>query len=581
MSFADFLAQKGLLDKNDPRSSSDTGEKADVEAVLLEKGFGKDEITRLRGEFLNIPTRAIGGSHVPHEILKYIPEDSASFYKFAPIGISDGVLEVGIVDADNIEAMDALQFISSKINMPFKVFLISQEDFEGILQDYSGLTGEVGKALTDLQKDFETQNGEEQKEEEVGPGGVEVQDLDAPLAKEGKTIVEDAPVTKMVAVILRHAIEGNASDIHIEHVGEKIRVRFRVDGTLQTSLLLPPSVHSAIVSRIKILASLKLDEKRKPQDGRFSTRIAERRVDLRVSTMPAYYGEKVVMRILDTGKGVISLSSLGMREEDLAMVQEAIHRPYGMILLTGPTGSGKSTSLYAMLNELDRDHDNVISLEDPVEYSIPGVTQSQVRPEIGYTFANGLRSILRQDPDIIMVGEIRDKETAQLAVQAALTGHLVFSTLHTNTATGAVTRLIDMGVDPYLIAPTLVLTIGQRLVSTLCTGAGKPIPVTPAIRMLIDKDLNDLPEEFRGKIEIPENVLEAQPAPGCSTGVKGRMAVFELMKVTPEIQEVVLKKPIESEIYKIARKQGMLTMREDAMMKAFSGKIPFVEVNKL
>lgn len=571
MSFTDFLSKKGLIAKDESSGVSNDN----TEAFLSKKGFGKDEISALKAEFLSIPMRSLGSVRISHDILKFIPEDSASFYRFVPIGFVDNVLEVGIVDPDNIEALDAIQFIASKIGVPFKIFLISQEDFENVLKDYSGLTSEVGKALTDIEEDASTKSYGEMD----AVSGLAIEDISAPA--QGKVIVEDAPVTKMVSVILRHAIEGNASDIHIEHVGDKVRVRFRVDGALQTSLLLPPSVHSSIVSRVKVLASLKLDERRKPQDGRFSTQIEGRKVDLRISTMPAYYGEKLVMRILDSGRGVLSLTSLGMREEDLATVKDIIHRPYGMVLITGPTGSGKSTSLYAMLNELDRDRDNIVSLEDPVEYSIHGISQSQVRPEIGYTFANGLRSILRQDPDIIMVGEIRDKETAQLAVQAALTGHLVFSTLHTNTATGVVSRLLDMGVDPYLIAPTLILAIGQRLVSTLYNSTGKQVPLTSAMRLLIEKDLADLPEEYQKDIVIPDHVFEPEPSVGCSTGVKGRMAAFELMRVTPEVQEAILKHPVESDIYKIVRQQGMLTMREDAIIKAFAGKIPFVEINKL
>jgi len=575
MSFLDFLADKGLIAKEEAgKFSEESLARNEAEKLLSEKGFDAEDIVRLKGEFLRIPTRSIGDVRVPQDILKFIPEDSATFYKFVPLGVSDGVLEVGIVDPDNIEAMDALQFISTKIGMPFKVFLVSRQDYENILKDYSGMTSEVSRALSTFEQEKEGRS--------AGLPDDDIQDLNAPVRDEkGKVIVEDAPVTKMVSVILRNAIEGGASDIHVEHMGEKVRVRFRLDGRLQTSILLPSEVHSSVVSRIKILAMLKIDEKRKPQDGRFSTRISDRKVDFRVSTMPSYYGEKVVMRILDTGKGVLSLTSLGMNEKDLAVVRGAIERPYGMILLTGPTGSGKSTTLYAMLNELDRDANNIVSLEDPVEYSIPGVTQTQVRPEIGFTFATGLRSILRQDPNIIMVGEIRDKETAQLAVQAALTGHLVFSTLHTNTAVGVVTRLMDMGVDPYLIAPTLILSIGQRLLSTLCKGGGKPVLLTQAMRMIIERNFADLPEEYRKEIAIPESVYEASPTTECSTGMRGRIAAFELLSVTPEIQESILKGEGETTVRDIARRNGMLTMREDALLKAFAGRIPFVEVNKL
>jgi type IV pilus assembly protein PilB len=574
MNFLQFLSQKGIITEEsisvvEKYISSGDGS---VDEALVKNGINPGDLLRLKGEFLSIPIKAADEFKVTGEILKYIPEDSARHYRFAPIGVEEGVLEIGIVDPENMESTDAVQFISSKIGMPFKLFLISEEDFKGILSSYTGLTGEVGQALTELGGDPASVTGLKNKgiaEAKAIPGDVK------------NTIVEDAPVTKMVAVILRHATEGNASDIHIENMGEKIRVRFRVDGTLYTSLLLPAAVHPAIVSRVKILASLKLDEKRKPQDGRFSARIDGRKIDFRVSTFPSYYGEKVVLRILDSEKGVLTLTSLGMKAEHLAAVKEAISRPYGMILLSGPTGSGKSTTLYAMLNEMNRDTDNVISLEDPVEYSMPGVSQSQVQPDIGYTFASGLRSILRQDPDVIMVGEIRDKETAQLAVQAALTGHLVLSTLHTNTSTGVVTRLIDMGVDPYLIAPTLLLAIGQRLVPKLCQKGKKEIPMTNPMKLIIEKELEDLPLEFRKSIKIPDHVYEAAPSSDCPSGTKGRMAVFELFNVDPDIQSVILKNPNELAIFKAAREKGMITLKEDALLKAFNGEIAYMEVNAL
>jgi type IV pilus assembly protein PilB len=573
MNFLNFLVKKGVIT---PESVSVVEEyvasgEGSVEKSLIKNGVKEEDLLHFKGEFLNIPVRELKSEHVPNEILKYIPEESARHYEFIPLAVSDGILEVGFVDPENLESTDALQFISSKIGMPFKIFLVSEADFKNVLESYAGITGEVGKALTELGGDETT---------DLSAKGVEIGSKENEN-KQGEPIVEDAPVTKMVAVILRHATEGNASDIHIENMGEKIRVRFRVDGTLYTSLLLPVAVHPAIVSRVKILASLKLDEKRKPQDGRFSARIDGRKIDFRVSTFPSYYGEKVVLRILDSEKGILTLTNLGMRDSDLELVREAIQRPYGMILLSGPTGSGKSTTLYAMLNELDRNTDNVISLEDPVEYSMPGVSQSQMQPEIGYTFAAGLRSVLRQDPDIIMVGEIRDKETAQLAVQAALTGHLVLSTLHTNTATGVITRLIDMGVDPYLIAPTLLLAIGQRLVAKMCPAGKKEIPVTPAMRLIAERNFEDLPEKYRKRITIPEKVYEATPCTGCPAGTKGRLAVFELFNIDQDVQEIILKNPNEVAIHKIAREKGMLNLKEDAMIKAFNGDIAFMEVNKL
>ncbi len=388
-------------------------------------------------------------------------------------------------------------------------------------------------------------------------------------------------MTKIVATILRYAVEGGASDIHIEPMPEKTQVRFRMDGDLHTSLELPAKVHQAVIARIKILSQMRIDEKRKPQDGRFSATVEGRRIDFRVSTFPTENGEKIVMRILDSAKSIATLETVGFSPADLASVRDILKAPYGIVLIAGPTGSGKSTTLFAMLSALDRETSNVVSIEDPVEYEIPGVSQSQVRPEIGYTFAAGLRSILRQDPNIIMVGEIRDKETAQLAIQAALTGHLVFSTIHTNTAAGVIPRLIDMGVDPYLIAPTLIAAIGQRLVRRLCPGAGQPVPVTEAIRGLLEKDFADLPEEVRKKLPPIDTVYRASPTADCPNGTRGRLAVFEFLKMDPELEHVVLTQPVEERVYAAARAKGMFTMREDAIMKAVAGEIPFEEINTL
>jgi len=517
----------------------------------------------------NIPGRTVTDEKISFEILKNIPEESAKHYKFVPIGLTDGVLQVGIVDPDNLIARDALQFIASRLNMPFKLFIISSEDFEKVLEQYKNLPGEVSQALSELDvTDVIKAEAELEKELSKKGGG-------------GENLIEEAPVTKIVAVIINHATEGRASDVHIEPTTGDIKVKFRVDGILYTSLFLPKSVHEAVVARVKILTNMKLDEKRKPQDGRFSARISGRKIDFRVSTLPTNFGEKVVMRILDPEKGLKNIKDLGLTDENLEMLRRAIKRPYGMILITGPTGSGKTTTLAGMLNELDREKFNVISLEDPVEYSIEGVNQSQIRPEIDYTFANGLRSILRQDPDVIMVGEIRDKETAQLAVQAALTGHLVLSTLHTNNAIGVIPRLIDMGVDPYLIAPTLILTVAQRLVRVLCEDAKNPDKVEDSIKALIEREFEGLPREKRDKIKVPETVYHAGRSQTCPSGTRGRIAAFEMIEIDKDIEKLILSNPSEQEIFKVARKKGMLTMKEDALLKAFAGVIPFEEVNTL
>lgn len=571
MSILETLAEKKIINKDDIETFKKEAESGDlsIEQVLINHGIAPEAILESKGGSLKIPTRSLQNIDISSKILEYIPQESAVHYQIAPIGVKDGVLEVGIVDPEDFEARDALNFISSRIGMPYKLFLISQTDLDKVLESYKGLTGEVTKALSELESELTQSNAAEKEKEKA-------QD-DSTATK----IVEDAPITKIVANILSYASEGNASDIHIEPMHNNVRIRFRVDGTLNTSLTLPSKVHSALVARIKILSQMRLDEKRRPQDGRFSAKIEGRKIDFRVSTFPTYYGEKVVMRILDQGKGLKKLNEMGLSEDNLKLIMDAIKRPFGLILISGPTGSGKSTTLYSMLNEVDRDHANVLSLEDPVEYSMDGVSQSQVQPEIDYTFATGLRTTLRQDPDIIMVGEIRDKETAQLAIQAALTGHLVFSTIHTNGALGVIPRLIDMGVDPYLIAPTLVLAMAQRLVRTLCPDGGKPIPVEGSIKMMIEKQFEDLPAEYKKKIPFGDFVYEVVPTKDCLNGTSGRTAVMEVMAMDKDIEKVILSNATESEIAKVARSKGMLSMKEDAIIKTFQRIIPFEDVNAL
>lgn len=588
MSVLDILLQKKLITKDDIREvRKQTGGGTPLDEALISHGVKPDDIIAARGEFLNIPVRSLEGASVPYDVLEYIPEESATHYRFVPLGIEDGVLEVGVVDPDNMEARDALNFLAAKKNIPYKIFLITLDDFQKVIEMYKGITGEVSKALDELETELSIDTSDAIKKEDLastqqGKGGGKTAGGKGKDEKGDETlIIEDAPVVKIVATIVRYAVEGEASDVHIEHMRDKIRVRFRVDGVLNTSLVLPPQVHSAVVARIKVLSNMRLDEKRKPQDGRFSARIDGRRIDFRVSTFPAYYGEKVEMRILDQAKGVRTLEQIGMSKEYLEMVRKAMDAPYGMILITGPTGSGKSTTLYSILSEMDRESYNVLSLEDPVEYQIEGVSQSQVRPEIGYDFSSGLRTTLRQDPDIIMVGEIRDKETAQLAVQAALTGHLVFSTLHTNNASGVIPRLIDMGVDPYLIAPTLLLAVAQRLVSALPPGGGEPVPVEGSIKAIIDHSFTDLSEEYKKDIPWSDTVMKIKPTPDAPKGTRGRLAVFEMFLMDKEIEEAILKDPTEAHIRTIARSKGMLSVKEDAIIKAFEKKIPFEEVNKL
>jgi type IV pilus assembly protein PilB len=465
--------------------------------------------------------------------------------------------------------------------MPYKTFLITKQDFDAVIDNYKNLSGEIGNALSEYDSGAKDTTAAGVSLEEATSSTEALLETSADTTTATGPLKEDAPVTKIVSTIIRYAIDGHSSDIHIEPTPTKTRVRFRMDGDLHTSLELPVKVHEAVVARIKILAKLRLDEKRKPQDGRFSATIENRRIDFRVSTFPTEFGEKVVMRILDQSDATATLETVGFSPEQLAQVRDMIKVPYGIVLIAGPTGSGKSTTLFTMLSEVDRETLNVVSLEDPVEYEIPGVAQSQVRPEIGYTFANGLRSILRQDPDVIMVGEIRDKETAVLAVQAALTGHLVFSTIHTNTAVGAIPRLIDMGVDPFLIAPTLVAVIGQRLVRRLCDGAGDPFPVDESMKALLERQFADLPEKYRKALPAFEHFYHAKPTAECPNGTRGRLGVFEILQMNKELEQVVLDNPVEEKIATAARAQGMLSMREDAILKALSAQIPFEEINTL
>lgn len=577
MTFTEELTRQGLITEKalgDAMRVADQKFEGNLELALIERGIPEQKILDIKSEFYNIPKRIPDPKMITASILKYIPEDSARHYHFVPIALENNALIVGITNPDDIQASDALQFIAQKNDVPFKVVVISEPSFQKILETYKGFANDevattddgVEKQMKDL-ADM-TLSEPANIQDKLKPG-------------EEEKIVEEAPIIKIVAVILNNAVEGNASDIHIENTGEKVKVRFRVDGVLHTSIFLPLQVFPGVVARIKILAKLRLDEKRKPQDGGFSAKIGNRKIDFRVSTLPAYYGEKVVLRILDSDRGVKKLDDLGLSESNIKMIREAIKRPYGLILITGPTGSGKSTTLYSILNELDREEENVVSLEDPVEYHIPDMNQSQVMPEIGYTFANGLRSILRQDPDIIMVGEIRDAETAQLAIQAALTGHLVFSTLHTNSAIGVVPRLIDMGVDPYLIAPTLVLAIAQRLVRTTYEKSRREAEDQASLHLMAEKQFADLPEEFKSKLPLSGKFTEAVPSPECPSGTRGRAVVMEMFENNKDMESLILKKPVDTEIYDLVRKKGFLTMKEDAILKCIDGKIPFQEIYNL
>lgn len=539
-----------------------------VVQVLSEAGvLSEEEAYRFRAEFLGIPFSNVGpDTVVAPELLHIIAEDAARRYQFVPLSREGSTLTVGMLVPENLTAQDALRFIARREGLHTQVTLITPTGFKAILQQYRPFQGEVSAALTELEEHL-----------------VEEKKAVPPESRRERRseLTEEAPVIKMVAVMLREGVEGNASDIHIEPGRKQMRVRFRVDGVLYTSLLLPMSVHPAVVSRVKILSNLKIDETRLAQDGRFRATIDERGIDFRVATLPTALGEKVAIRLLDPRMRLKELRDLGMRGKTLKETEEAITHPFGIVLITGPTGSGKSTTLYAILHQLNKETENIVTLEDPVEYYIEGINQSQINEEIGYTFASGLRHILRGDPNIIMVGEIRDADTAKLAVHAGLTGHLVFSTLHTNNAVGAIPRMIDLGVDTFLIPPTLLLVIAQRLVQKLCPDCKKSRELRPKEREFIEKALEHLPDEERETFP-PKEQWQLWEAPGCvqcrGRGLKGRIAVFECLRMTRRLADIIISEPSEGLLADEAKRQGMVSMLQDGLRKVLDGTIALQEL---
>jgi len=536
--------------------------------LFAKKIVNEEDINAIKAEIYNIPYfDKIELLEVSSDVLSMIPEDSARFYKIIPLALNGDVLDVGIVEPDNIKAREVLNFLSRQNKIKYNTYVINENSFKSFLKKYRDIKEEVGKALVDLEK-------------ELGAGD-ERFDFDAQENKlKADKFSEDAPIIKMVAVILRHAVDGGASDIHIEPEEKQMRVRFRMDGNLFSSLFLPIHTHAPIVARIKILSNLRIDETRIPQDGRFGAKIDNKSIDFRVSTFPTKLGEKVVIRVLDPTENLKSYEEIGLSKYNLVVLKESVSKPFGLILATGPTGSGKTTTLYTILRELNKPDVNVVTLEDPIEYFIPGVNQSQVRPEIGYDFSQGLRSVVRQDPDIIMVGEIRDEESASLATHAALTGHIVLSTLHTNNAIGSISRLIDMKVKPFLVPATLNIAVGQRLAHTLCPYCKQKVRPVKEVENEIIRQLNDLPEKIKSYFELPKEIFVYKPkgCPKCNMkGEKGRVGVFEVLKMTPELERIIIEDYSTANIAAETKKQGMITMRQDGLIKALEGIISVEE----
>jgi type IV pilus assembly protein PilB len=550
-------------------------------SLLLSEGHVSDEqMTKALAKANNIPYVNLTNARIDPKVLELLPQDIAEHYMAVPLGEMQQRLVIGMLDADNLQAVD---FLSNRVGRPVKVYAASESGIRRVLDQYEHALEHGITSLLDLPI------------EENLPS-VNLEKLDGKAQANTTAIIDDSPVSKALNAILQYAAKNRASDIHVESMEKEIKIRCRVDGVLREVMRLPKSVEPPLVSRIKIISNLKIDEHRIPQDGQFSIVVEGQSLDIRVAISPVVWGEQVVLRLLDKSGTSLRLEEMGYRGRALRMIRENIKRPHGMILTSGPTGSGKSTSLYALIQEIKSDDINIVTLEDPVEYKMPGVNQIQVNPGVGLTFATGLRSILRQDPDVVMVGEIRDKETANLAIQASLTGHLVFSTLHTNSAAGILPRLLDMGVEPFLIASTVHTVIGQRLVRRVVPGGESyksSKAETEAIHATLAGILPKTPEEVEklqedfGYENLPlishnaYTLIKGKETPDNPTGYQGRMGLYEVFEVTEQIQDQIIKHAPSSAIAKTAQEQGMITMRQDGYLKALAGLTTLTEVNRV
>jgi len=508
-------------------------------------------------ESVYIPYMELSKTMVPKKILAMLPEHIARHYQVAPIGEKNGKLIVAMIDPEDRETVE---FVKKTTGKELDLRICTQADLNHILDQYSGMSGELKQIVASVEEDEIAQPKK-----------------DAEIKIKEEEITEKAPAAKIIQSLIKRAVREKASDIHIEPTEEQVIVRFRVDGVLRKVITLPIEILSSLVSRIKILSGMKIDETRLPQDGRFQTIIDQTEIDFRVSTFPTVNGEKVVARILDKSGGILTLEQLGLRGNAFDIVQENIKKSHGMTLVTGPTGSGKSTTLYAILQKIMNESINIVTLEDPVEYHIPTVNQGQIKPGIGFSFANGLRSILRQDPDVIMIGEIRDYETADMAIHAALTGHIVLSTLHTNDAAGAVPRFMDMKIQPFLINSSLNTIVAQRLCRKICENCRESFAVDPANLAEVKKEINALPE----KEKRPEKIqfFHGKGCGNCAnSGYQGRVGIFEVFYLADNMKELVANRASGTELNKKAIENGMVTIRQDGILKVLDGMTTLEEV---
>jgi type IV pilus assembly protein PilB len=540
----------------------------DLEEIILDKKLiDPEKLTKLKAEIYNFPYENLLDRGVDSDTLNIIPYEAAENYQVVCFDKDDKVFKIGVLDPENYKAFEALNFLAKEEGFKAEYYLVSELGFKKVFKQYKDLKQEINIALKSREK--------KEEKEEKGEGGE--QNLEE--------IIKSAPVTKMVSVIIRHAVEGRASDIHIEPTKTNSRIRYRIDGILYTSLVLPKNIHQALVARVKVLSNLKLDETRIPQDGRFKITANNKDIDFRVSVLPLVGEEKVVMRILDTSKKAPELNDLGYEGRELRIINENITRTNGMFLVTGPTGSGKSTTLFSILNMLNKEGVNISTLEDPVEYFIEGVNQSQVKPEINFTFASGLRSLFRQDPDIIMVGEIRDSETAELAIHASLTGHFVLSTLHTNSSLGTIPRLLDMQVEPFLLVSTLNVIVAQRLARRLCDNCKQEAVLSEEFKKELKAEFLKIPEktvkeaikDFKGfeKTKIYEKV-------GCSrcgnTGYSGRVAIAEVLDVNDSIKNLIMDGKRISEESDVIKEQNFTSLKQNGLIKILKGVTTYEEI---
>ncbi len=570
-----LLQAKGLIpaDRVNDIKTAVRKDNLDLASYLIAQRYiDEEKLTAIKAEMNGLPYYSLLNEEVPEQILNFLPEEIAKTYRIICFGRENKIIKVGLVEPD-LKSMEAVNFLAADEKLQVQYYLISNASYQKVFKQYQKLEEEISTALEVKAKE----EGEELVSVKTDEEGVSEEDINS------------APVSRIVSVVIRHAVEARASDIHIEPFAKESRVRYRIDGILHTSLTLPKSIHNAIIARIKVLAKLKLDETRVPQDGRIRLLVNNREVDFRVSTLPLVNQEKVVMRILDTSKGAPTLEGLGFSKLALRRITEGIKKTSGIFLVTGPTGSGKTTTLYAVLNILNQEDVNISTLEDPIEYEIKGINQSQIRPKIGFSFASGLRSLLRQDPNIIMVGEIRDEETAELSIHASLTGHLVLSTLHTNDALGAVFRLLDMKIERFLLSSTLKTVVAQRLARHLCDHCKQPTELSSDANQEIIEELKQVPLNI-AKEELPDfttpeevfskyKIYKAVGCPRCeNTGYSSRVAIMEVIEINDSLRDMINNNDKNFNLEAVRKNEDFVTIKQDGIIKVLQGLTTMEEI---